>query len=152
MRQNCRKSGDVSMLYCNPRSVFYCNVRLTWLLVHHTLTLSTLAWPTHKCVFSRTQHSCYIWKTLVCVDLIHLLVLEIKTQVLCGTCSNTPKTTCRLRGANSHLINHRRVSYPLSYQPNTDTSCDDTIVILTVTLTIMHITVKLQYINTFMYK
>ena len=54
-------------------------------------TLKTLVLLTNKFVFSRIQCFCHIWTTHVCVDLTQVLMLEMTTQVLCGTCSSTPK-------------------------------------------------------------
>ena len=74
-----------------------CNVCTSCLLY----TLKTLVLATHKFVFSGTQHFCHIWKTHTCVDSTQVLVLEKSTQVLCDTCSNTTKTSCRQREANA---------------------------------------------------
>ena len=113
-------------------------------------TLITLVLPAHKFVFPRTQHFCHIWKTHVCVDLTQVVVLEMTTQVLCDTCSNTPKNVlppARVELTISCITGECSIDWA-----TTDTSHDSTIVIFTVTLTIKHTMAKLQYINTCMHK
>ena len=91
----------------------YCRIKKKILRLLLDFTLKTLVFPTHKFVFPRKQHLCHIWKTHVCVDLTQVLVLKMTTQVLCDTCSNTPKIF--LLPARGELAHHRWVSCPLSY-------------------------------------
>ena len=70
-------------------------------------------------------------------------------QILCDTCSNTKKLLPSKGRTHDHMHYNRSCPTHLAI---TDTSNDDTIVILVITLTIMHIMVKLQYIDTLMCK
>ena len=88
--------------------------------------------------YMKDTHLCW-FNTSTCVEMI--------TQVLCDTCSNTPKNF--LPPARGELTILCTTGECPIHWAITDTPYDDTISILIVTVVIMYIKVELLYINIF---